>query len=160
MDNEPLRPIASDRMTSDQLSRSAHRTAKGRPADILAAGLAALACLLSTLTALLFFSGFAETDSALPGLASAFVFAFILMLFAAVPTALICRIAYKAWISGLGLKHALWAIALVLPWAALSILLVMQTPLPLYMSGTALILSGLLLFWSGVSAILAWKNRS
>jgi hypothetical protein len=160
VDNEPLRPIASDRTTSDQLSRSAHKRAKGRPADIFAAGFAALACLLSTLTALLFFSGFAETDSALPGLASAFIFAFILMLFAAVPAALVCRIACKAWISGLGLKHALWAIALVLPWAVLSTLLVLQTPLPLFMSGTALILSSLLLFWAGISAILAWKNRS
>ncbi len=153
VDTEPLIPIASNGNKQRYVNN-----VRGRPADLLAAIVAGIACLLSCLTAALFFWGFAETDRFLPGLTSAFLFSLVLGAFAVIPSAIICRMAYKGWKLGLTFKQAVWAAVLILPWTILSILVLIQTPLPFYIGAFASLLSGLLLFWAIASAVLTRKH--
>lgn len=94
--------------------------ARGRPVDRLIAGVAGLGLLLSLVTTLWFFVGFAETDPGFAPASSAFLLSFLLGAFAIIPCAIIMRLAWTAWRTGFRLSHGFCALFLVLPWIGLA----------------------------------------
>ena len=146
--------------TLDPIYQTAVPAAKpaGRRADLLAALVAGIGSGLSTLTAIWFFIGFAENDTRLEHLTSAFVLTCGLFAFAIIPFSLVCRFAWAAYRDSAARAHLLWALFLMLPWVGLGVLTITHTPLPIWsgyiIAGLALILS----VWALISLILERKT--
>lgn len=154
MNPEPLKPVA------DRPKRKARKARpKGRPADLLACLIAALCAVLAAFGSLHFFLGFAANDSVLAGLVSAFAFSVLLGAFAVVPAVIISFIAWRGWKVGMTRKNTLWCICLTVPWVVLSILILLNTPLPKLLSGGALLLSTLLFLWAFITLILSFRRN-
>ncbi len=151
MEIDPLTPITE---RPKGKSKAVKTRPKGRPADLLACGIAICTALLAAMTSLLFFLGFAANDSVLAGLLSAFAFAVLLGAFAVVPAIITACLAWRGWKAGLRRKNAVWVIILAAPWTALSLLVLLNTPLSKVLSGGAFIASSLLLFWAITSLVL------
>lgn len=145
--------------TLKPFGQKAQTMPKGRLADRVACGLACLSGFLAFLTATLFFAGFASNDANPAGLASAFILSFGLGLFAIVPSLIVAKIAFRAWKHGLKPKPGIAVFFLSLPWIILSSLILLYTPLPLYLGIIALLLSSLICVWTCVSLSLILKNR-
>ena len=129
----------------------------GRRVDCIAALIAGLGAGLSGVAAIWFFLGFAENDTRLEHLTSAFVLTVILFSFAIIPFTLVSRFAWRAYRYEVKRAHLLWTIFLMLPWVGLGTLTISHTPLPAWcgfiVTGLALLLS----LWALISLILEWK---
>jgi hypothetical protein len=150
-------------MTEERLSSIARDetppTPTGRPADLVAFGLASMAGLLSLAAALWFFFGFAENDTRPEHLTSAFVLTCLLFSFAFIPFALVAKFAWRAHKTGSFRRDLLWTFFLMLPWLALGILAVIYTPLPAWSGLIMTIFAGLLTLWALISLVLDWNAR-
>lgn len=123
----------------------------GRKADVLAAGLAAIGAGLSCIAAIWFFLGFAENDTRLEHLTSAFVLTILLFAFAVIPFTLVSRLAWLAYRRGPKRAHLLWTLFLMLPWVGLGILTMTHTPLPLWCGLISTALAVILSLWALIS---------
>lgn len=150
MTEEKLTPIARDVAPS---------TPTGRPADLVAFGLASLAVLLTLSAALWFFFGFAENDTRPEHLTSAFILTSLLFAFAIVPFAIVAKFAWTAHKNGTSPAHFVWTIFLMLPWIALGSLAVIYTPLPVWSGLFMAIVAALLSLWALMSLALDWNAR-
>ncbi len=138
---EQLKPVA--------VNDHRPRVAKGRLADKVAAIIAMLASGLAVIGSVIFFAGFVANDNHLAAVVSAFSFTALLGAFAIVPPLLIARIAWRAHKQGGGARRgAAFSLLLALPWVILSALLLAYTPLPIWISGLAFIISILLTIWA------------
>jgi len=126
----------------------------GRKVDRIAMGLAGLGTVLGLTAAIWFFAGFAENDQRPEGLASALVLTLLLFVFAIVPFALVTRFAQRAYRLGAKRAHLFWTLFLMVPWTALAMAAIVFTPLPVWCSALATLISGLLVFWALISLIL------
>ncbi|CAM3852187.1 hypothetical protein [Litorimonas haliclonae] len=151
MNSDPLTPI-TDRAPAKR--DTAQCPARGRPADLVACGIASCAALSAAITSILFFLGFAANDSVLAGLVSAFAFAVLLGAFAVVPAVITAMLAWRGWKAGLRRKNAVWVVLLMAPWTALSVIALLNAPLSKILSGGAFLASTLLLLWAIISLIL------
>ena len=130
------------------LDRKPAAARHGRLADAVASGIAALAALLSLIVGIVFFAGFVENDNHFAAIVSAFSFTALLAAFAIVPPIIISRIAWRAYRNGGTRRGAAFCLLLSGPWLILSGLCVAYTPLPIWVSGLALLLSALLAIWA------------
>ena len=130
---------------------------QGRPADRLAAILAAVALLGSLGATLWFFAGFVETDPEFRAASSAFLLSMGLGAFAIIPSAVVMRLGWSAWRRGFRLRHGIWTLVLMGPWIGLSSVLVTQAPLPKIGPFIALGLSTVLCLWALISLIIEAK---
>jgi len=131
---------------------------KGRLADKLAAIIAATALGLSILLSGLFFAGFVANDYHLFAITSALALSLFLGGFAIVPMAIITILARRAYQKGGRVSLYLWSLFLILPWLALSILCLIYTPLPMWMSAIAVLFAVLLSLWGIISLIFDFKE--
>ncbi|GLQ20576.1 hypothetical protein ACFFUB_00820 [Algimonas porphyrae] len=129
---------------------------RGRPADRLAAGLAALGLVGSTLATLWFFLGFFETDPAWAPASSAFLLSLGLGAFAIIPCAVTMRLCWTAWRHGFQPAHALWTLFLMAPWIGLAVVAGRSDWLPLWLSAGPLLIAIPLCLWASVSL---WLER-
>lgn len=129
----------------------------GRKADLIAALAAGIGVSGSLLAAIWFFLGFAENDSRLEHLTSAFLLTLLLFAFAIIPFSLVSRFAYAAYHQNAKRPHLLWTLCLMLPWVGLGTLTITHTPLPIWCGIIIAILATLLCLWAGISMILDWK---
>ena len=129
----------------------------GRGVDCIAALIAGLGAGLSGLAAIWFFSGFAENDTRLEHLTSAFVLTVILFSFAIIPFTLVARFAWRAYRQEAKQAQLLWTVFLMLPWVGLGTLAISHTPLPSWCGIIVTGLATLLSLWALVSLILEWK---
>jgi len=150
MTEERLTPIARD---------EAPPTQTGRPADLVAFGLASLAVLLSFAAALWFFFGFAENDTRPEHLSSAFVLTSLLFAFAIIPFASVAKFAWNAHKNGTSPAHLYWTLFLMLPWIALGSLAAIYTPLPIWSGLFMAVLAALLSLWALISIALDWNAQ-
>ena len=155
MDTDPLTPAPE----KAPHKRKPAGPPKGRPADLLACGIAIIAAVLAALGSALFFLGFAANDSVLAGLVSAFAFSVLLGAFAVGPAVIIAFIAWRGWKSSMSRANAFWVILLTLPWVILSWLALLMTPLSKLLSLCALGFSFLLLAWGFISLILSSRRN-
>jgi hypothetical protein len=132
---------------------------KGRMADKLAAILAATALGLSLLLSGLFFAGFVANDYHIFAITSALGLTVFLGAFAIVPMAIVLMLARKAYQNGGNLGLYLWVLFLVMPWLALSILCLIYTPLPSWMSSLAVLFALTLTIWGSISLVLEIKFK-
>ena len=128
---------------------------KGRGADRIAAGVAALALVLSVLATAWFFAGFVENDPEFRASSSALLLSLGLGTFAIVPSAVVMRLAWRAYREGFTVADGLWTLMLMGPWVGLGALL-LRSPLPGWVAGAALGLAALLCLWALVSL---WLER-
>ncbi|WP_409432821.1 hypothetical protein ACJ3XI_11525 [Litorimonas sp. RW-G-Af-16] len=128
--------------------------AKGRQADRWAAIIAALTAALAIIGSVIFFAGFVANDSYFGAVVSAFAFTVLLGAFAVGPPLIIARIAWRAYQKGATQSQAVWSFVLAAPWLALSIMLMLYTPLPVWVSGLAVLASLVLTLWALVTFIL------
>lgn len=157
METDPLIPVAERpkaRTGAKPNTIDMKSPPKGRPADLLACGVATFAAVLAAIGAAIFFFGFAANDSVLAGLLSAFAFSFLLGAFAVGPALIVAWLAWRGWRRGLSRKHAIWVLVLTVPWGALSGLTLINAPLSKMLSAGALGISALLLIWAVISLIL------
>jgi len=150
MTEERLSPIARDVAPS---------TPTGRPADLVAFGLASLAVLLTLSAALWFFFGFAENDTRPEHLTSAFVLTCLLFAFAIVPFAIVAKFAWTAHKNGTSPTHLVWTLFLMLPWIALGSLTAIYTPLPIWSGLFMAIIAALLSLWALIALMLDRNAR-
>ena len=129
----------------------------GRKADLIAAWMAGTGASGSILAAIWFFLGFAENDSRLEHLTSAFVLTILLFAFVIIPFSLVSRFAYAAYRKRAKRTHLLWTLFLMIPWIGLGALTVTHTPLPIWCGLIIAGLAGLLCLWAVVSMILDRK---
>lgn len=139
-------------MDTPLLTRPAPR---GRPADRIAAGVAALALVLSVAATVWFFLGFVENDPEWRASSSALLLSLGLGAFAIIPSAVAARMAWTAWQTGFQVRHGLWTLVLWLPWLGLGVLLA-RSPLPAWAGAAASVLALLLCLWAAVSL---WLER-
>ena len=132
----------------------------GGRVDLIAALMAGIGASGSTLAAIWFFFGFAENDSRLEHLTSAFVLTLLLFAFAIIPFSLVSRFAYSAYREGAKRTHLLWTLFLMIPWIGLGALTVTHTPLPIWCGLSIAGLAGLLCLWAVLSMILDRKAVS
>jgi len=132
---------------------------KGRLADKLAVILTLTALGLSLLLSGLFFAGFVANDYHIFAITSALTLTVLLGGFAIVPLIIISVLAAKSYRQGGTKKVYLWALFLILPWLGLSILCLIYTPLPIWMSVAAALIASLLTLWASVSLLLELKNK-
>jgi len=132
---------------------------KGRIVDKIAAIVAATALGLSILLSGWFFAGFVANDYHIFGITSALGLSLFLGSFAIVPMAIIMMLARRAYQKGGHIALYLWSILLILPWMALSIICLIFTPLPIWMSTTVVLFALTLSIWGIISLILELKNR-
>jgi len=147
MDSEPVISVT-------RRPETVHPIRKGRPIDLFAAILAAFAGFAAIIMAGIFFWGFAENDTRLPGLFSALALSILLASFAIIPAFYIARLAYKGWKEGLCDKSAWKTLLLSLPWIVLSIIFIRHTPIPLLLSWLILVLASSLFLWAATSLCL------
>ncbi|MEP1231628.1 MAG: hypothetical protein ABJG88_13220 [Litorimonas sp.] len=124
---------------------------KGRLADRLAAIIAACALGLALLLSFLFFTGFVVNDYHILAITSALGFSLFLGAFAIVPMGIIVVLALRAYRNGGNINIYLWVLCLILPWLILSLLCLIYTPLPAWMSLTAVLCALSLTFWGIIS---------
>jgi len=151
-----LKPIAATD-ASNQSSELARN--HGRLADKIAAIIAATALGLSILLSGLFFAGFVANDYHIFAITSALALSVFLGGFAIVPMAIIMGLARKAYRNGGYAALYLWVLFLVLPWLALSILCLIFTPLPVWMSALVVLFAATLTVWGMISLILELKPQ-
>ncbi len=145
MTEKPLDPILSPRP---------QKAAIGRKADLIAALLAGTGAIFSSLASIWFFSGFAENDTRLEHLSSAFFLTLLLFAFAILPFGITARFAFLAYRQSVKKTHLVWTLILMLPWIGLGGLSIMHTPLPVW-CGLLMTLGAVLLsLWAVVSLIL------
>ena len=132
----------------------------GRKADLMAALMAGIGAGGSILAAIWFFLGFAENDTRLEHLSSAFVLTLLLFAFAIIPFGFVSRFAYSAYRRSAKRAHLLWTMFLMLPWVGLGALTVTHTPLPIWCGVVIAGLAGLLCLWAGISIVLDRKTVS
>jgi len=155
METDPLSPVADrPKVKHRAKQKTVKPLPKGRPADLLACGVATLAALLAGFGSVIFFLGFAANDTVLAGLLSAFAFSVLLGAFAVAPAVIVACLAWRGWKAGLSRKNAIWCLILVVPWGALSAVTLFNAPLSKAISAGALGLSALLLIWAVTSLIL------
>ena len=127
---------------------------KGRTADRLAAIIAFVATALAVLAAGIFFAGFVENDKAFGAVIAAFLFTALIGAFAIIPPLIIGFLARRSYKRGAVRRDLLWALVLALPWTILSVLIMLYTPLPIWISLAAFIVSLLLTLWAVISLFL------
>jgi small-conductance mechanosensitive channel len=129
----------------------------GRRADLMASILGYIGALLSVVSAIWFFSGFAENDTRPEHLTSAFFLTLGLFAFAVLPFFIVARFARQANRDGTKPAHLFWALFLMLPWIGLGLTTIFYTPLPLFVGIIMTGLAALLSLWAGVSLVLDWN---
>jgi len=134
-------------------------SSKGRLADRVAAIIAASALGLSLLLSALFFAGFVANDYHIFAITSALGLSLFLGSFAIIPMAIVIILALKAYRQGGNSGLYLWALCLILPWLILSIICLIYTPLPVWMSFCAILFAATLTFWAILSLILEIKHQ-
>ena len=134
-------------------------SSKGRLADRVAAIIAASALGLSLLLSALFFAGFVANDYHIFAITSALGLSLFLGSFAIIPMAIVIILALKAYRQGGNSVLYLWALCLILPWLILSIICLIYTPLPVWMSFCAILFAATLTFWAILSLILEIKHQ-
>ena len=132
---------------------------RGRPADRIAAALAALGLLGSVAGTVWFFAGFLENDGELRAASSAFLLSLGLSAFAIVPCAVVLRLAHTAWRRGFRPSHGWWTLLLMGPWVGLAGLLLARSPLSWPGPIAALALGLLLCAWASISLWLHARER-
>jgi len=133
---------------------------KGRLADKIAAIIAATALGLSILLSGLFFAGFVANDYHILAITSALALSLFLGGFAIIPMAIIIILARRAYRKGGYAVLYLWVLFLIIPWLILSILCLIFTPLPVWMSMSAVLFALVLTIWGMISFILELKNSA
>lgn len=133
--------------------------AKGRPADRIAAGLAAIGCALAVLAVIWFVWGFMAEDGWSNTTFSATILGLAVGSLGIVPLAVIATLAYKAWKNGGGRATYLWSLLLATPWVIVAALALRYAPLPMWTSLLMLIINSLLILWGCVSLVLFIGNR-
>ena len=117
-----------------------------------------MALLLAVVGTVWFFAGFLENDTEFRATSSAFLLSLGLGAFAIVPAAICLRLSLGAAIRGVRVGDCLWTLVMMGPWVGLSIVTLRRSPLPGWVGGLALMLSGLLSLWAVVSLIQLWRE--
>jgi len=160
--HKPASQTASDDIispVSDIAAISSIAPNYGRTTDKLAAIIAATALGLSILLSGLFFAGFVVNDYHFGAISSALALTLFLGSFAIAPMAIILILARKAYRNGGSVRLYAWGLLLIVPWQGLSILCLIFTPMPIWMSLMAVIFALFLTIWSMISLILELKYR-
>ena len=126
----------------------------GRRADLISSILGYIGALLSVVSAIWFFLGFAENDTRPEHLTSAFFLTLGLFAFAVLPFFIVARFARRAYRDGTKPAHLFWTLFLMLPWIALGLITAAYTPLPLFVGIIMAGLAALLSLWAIISLIL------
>jgi hypothetical protein len=131
--------------------------AKGRPADRIAAGIAAIALFASIVGTLWFFSGFFETDPGFAPASSALLLSLGLGAFAIIPSAVILRLCWTAWRQGFRVAYGWWTVLLAGPWIPVGFLCLQSDWLPLWLGVVPLLTAVPITLWALISL---WLERS
>jgi len=126
---------------------------RGTLADMIAAGLSALAALVALGYSIVFFTRFLENDTHIWGIISAFLLCFGVGAFAYGPAAIIARLGWNAHKHGANRRGLIWVLVLLLPWVVFSLLLLFVSDMPRLYSLPILILTALLMIWATVSLL-------
>ena len=143
---ERIVPIYDDSVTPPEKNM-----AGGTLADLIICILSALAGVIGLGYSILFFMRFLENDAHFWGALSAFILCFGVGAFAYIPASLMSVIGWRAHKKGRIKRDLIWALALILPWVLLSVILVFVSDLQKIYSVLLLILTIILLIWTLIS---------
>ena len=127
------------------------KSARGTTADLIAAIISAAAALIAFGFSLYFFAGFLENDTHLWGVVSAFILCFGVGAFGYVPAGLVVLIAGGAYKNGACRRKLIWAMLMIMPWLALSLILFFISDLSPFYSAPIMIAVILLIIWAVIS---------
>ncbi|WP_298914699.1 hypothetical protein [uncultured Algimonas sp.] len=133
---------------------------RGRPADRLSAGLAAIGLAASVAATLWFFAGFFETDPGFTPASSALLLSLGLGAFAIIPCAVVMRLAWRSWRRGFKPSYGLWTVFLMAPWLPLATLAARSDWLPAWLGAGPLLVAIPVMIWAIVSIALERRGRS
>lgn len=157
MDPHTAPPITDEPKLVPVAANDSVPPARGRQADLWAMWMSLAAFGLALMAVIWFLAGFISSDPQFNPVFSAFLLSSFLGAFALGPPAICAIIARRAARGGLSRRGGWVVLALCLPWAALGVLLLSHSPLPVFVGALAVFLSGCLCFWAGVSL---WLDRA